>query len=272
MTTRFARATVNRCSLRSVDHAGQLAASSRASSRSSRSASGRAASSTAKHSATSRRRMRWLSRRFLVMARLVGARRSAQRRTLVISSNSRARWSTRAASSGLGRAVGHLELEERPDPLPVADDGGQVERLDVLEVAEDRAHRHPGPVGDLVHARLLDARTAAARGWPRPPRPGCARRGPDARRTRRARRPSVVECELGLRGHRSKGRYWHCWCQYIADGGTGYADQPPLNEKNCPAWKRLRPSSSTAVNSASSSIVPSRRSGTWASTLARPSG
>ncbi len=54
--------------------------------------------------------------------------------------------------------------------------------------------------------------------------------------------------------------------------GHRHALQPPLNEKNWPVWKRDRPSSRTAVNSASSSIVPNRCIGTCASIFLRRSG
>ena len=55
-------------------------------------------------------------------------------------------WSIRASSVALG---GHVH-EQVPHARHLASARGRVERLDVVEDAEDRSQRHPGALGHLL--------------------------------------------------------------------------------------------------------------------------
>ena len=62
-------------------------------------------------------------------------------------------WSMRASSVALGR---HVD-EEVPDPRHLPRARGRVERLDVVEDAEDRPQRHARALGDLLGGGPDDA-------------------------------------------------------------------------------------------------------------------
>ena len=93
-----------------------------------------------------------------------------------------ARWAARRAASVVQRAAVVEEVEERRRPLHLAGDGPLGQRVHVVEVAEHRAQRDPGPLGHGGRARASGCPRPGGRAWRRPRRRRSARAGPAARR------------------------------------------------------------------------------------------